>query len=360
MRTLSRRAWLAVGTSVFVLCSFRALLPFEVERRVVAALARNERYAGSFDDVDVSLLRLSYTIVNLRLVKRNGQVPVPFVTAPRVEYSVDRAALLRGRIAGTIAIASPSLNLVDGPTPEVRQGPTGVDWRLTMRKLFPTRVNRIDVDDGTIHFRNFHSEPEVDVYLDDVTIAVSNLSLAGAASNAGTVRLVGHAVTMKTGSLEADVELHRDTPRPTFVAAASIRNARIAEWNSFLRAYLGLDAEGGTAQVEIALRARDGEIEGHVTPRLTDVDMLSFPEELATQSALRSLRESLIDAFTAVVRDGDGNVIEVRIPVSGTVRSPEYDDWASLRELARHAFLRALTPADGAERPLSDSSSDSD
>lgn len=342
MWPVSRRAWLAIGISVAALCSIRALLPVVVERRVVAALARNERYAGSFDDVDVSVLRLAYSIEGLRLVKRNGRVPVPFVIAPRVEYALDRTALLRWKIAGAIAISSPSLNLVDGPTAEVRQGPTGVDWRLTMRELFPTNVNRIDIRDGTIHFRNFHTDPEVDVYLDDVDLAVSNLALKGGSAASGAVGLHGTGVPMKSGAIDGDFTLYRNTREPSFDCTLAIRGAQIAEWNSLLRAYVGLDVESGSARVDVALRARDGELQGHVTPSLVELVVLDFAKELADQSALTTVGESLVDFGAMLVQDRKRHVIETRVPISGTVRSPARDDWASVRSIAWDAFVDAL------------------
>ena len=349
MWPLSRRAWLAVGSSVAVLCSIRALLPYVVERRVVAALARNERYAGGFDDVDVSVLRLSYSIENLRLVKRNGQVPVPFVIAPRVEYAVDKMALLRGRISGAIAISSPSLNLVDGPTPEARQGPAGVDWRVTMRKLFPTRVNRIDVRDGTIHFRNFHTKPEVDVYLGDVQLGVSNLASRKGAAGSGAVGLHGTGVPMNSGSIEGDFTLYRNTREPSFDCTLAIRGAQLAEWNSLLSAYAGLDVESGSARVDATLRARDGALVGHVTPSVAELVVFDFSKELGEQSVLTSVGESLIDLGAVLLRDRKRHVIEARIPISGTIRSPVRDDWASVRSLLQDAFINALRPGGKSE-----------
>ncbi len=344
MWPLSRRTWFAVGISLAVLCSIRALLPGVVELRVVAALARNERYAGSFDDIDVSVLRLAYSIENLRLVRRSGQIPVPFVIAPQIEYAFDRSALLRGRIAGAIAISSPSLYLVDGPTPELRQGPTGVDWRITMRELFPTSVNRIDIHDGTIHFRNFHTQPEVDVYLDQVEIGVSNLGLGRQAATRGAVKLHGRAVPMESGSIETDFTLYRNTRQPSFEGTVSIKGARLAEWNSFLRAYIGLDAEAGSARIEVELRSRDGQLNGFVKPTLSDVELLDFPEEVVSQSPLTSLFESLVDGVAALLRDPKRHEIETVIPISGTIRSPVHDDWASVIVLVRNAFIGALAP----------------
>jgi hypothetical protein len=342
MRPSSRRAWLAAALFVVVLCSIRALLPVVVERRVVAALARNERYAGSFDDVDVSVLRLAYSIEGLRLVKRNGQVPVPFVVAPLVDYSFDGMALLRGRISGEIAITSPSLNIVDGPSPEVRQGPMGVDWRITMRKLFPTNMNRISVHDGTIHFRNFHTKPEVDVYIDDIELEAANVALRSPTPNTGAVRLHGRGVPMQSGSIKADVTLFRNTPAPSFDASLSIHGAQISEWNALLRAYLGLDVERGTARVDATLHARDGQLRGEVTPSLAELEVFDFARELASQSVLTSVGESLIDVGAFLLRDQSRHVIEVRIPLSGTIRNPKHDNWASVRSLAREALVEAL------------------
>lgn len=341
MRPLSWRAWAALGGAVAALCSIRALLPIVVERRVVAALARNERYAGSFDDVDVSVLPPAYTIENLRLVKRNGLIPVPFVTAARVRYALDWTALLRGHASGAITLASPSVNLVDGPTPALRQGPTGVDWRVTLRKLFPTSVNRIDLHDGTIHFRNFHTQPQVDVYLDDVEIRVSNLSSGGPVKS-GTIELAGRGVPMKTGVIEAKFKLIPDTRRPSFDAKLLIEGMRLAEWNSLLRRYAGLDVEGGSSGLDAALESRDGEVNGYVNASVSDLDALHFPEELALQSVSESLRGAVATTVAALLEGPNQRGVAFHVPISGTVDSPQGDYWAGVGSLLQNSFFEAL------------------
>jgi len=337
----SRRVWLAVASSVAALCTIRALLPVAVERRVVAALATNERYAGSFDHVDVSVLRLSYTIENLRLVKRNGLIPVPFVIAPRVEYALDWPTLLRAHIAGTIAFSSPSVNLVDGPTPELRQGPSGVDWRVTLRQLFPTSVNRIDISDGTLHFRNFHTKPAVDVYLDRIELRASNVPSRGPVQR-GTIELRGRGVPMKTGTIEAEFQLLPNTRRPSFDCKILIEGARMLEWNSLLRAYAGLDVERGGAGLDAALESHDGQVKGYANASVSDLDALHFPEELAVQSVSESLRGTLITAVATLLEGPNQHVVAFHIPISGTVESPEGSYWAGVPLLLRDAFFDAL------------------
>ncbi len=342
MSRASWRAWLALGACVAALCSIRALLHHAVEQRVVAALARNERYAGSYRDVDISVLRLSYSIEGLELVRRTGRIPVPFVTAERVDYALDATQLVRGRVRGSIAISRPVLNLVDGPTPALRQGPTGVDWRIVMRRLFPTNLNRIEIRDGALHFRNFHTEPEVDVRLDRLQIEATNLAWRGAAARGVAFHLRGSGAAMESGSIDGEVSLYRDTREPSFDCRLRIAGARLPEWNSLLQAYLGIDVESGSARVDVDLRARDGALQGSVTPAIADLRALDLPGELLRQSALDSVAESLIDLAVFLLRDPERHVIETRIPVSGTIRDPRRDDWESARQLVHQAFVAGL------------------
>ncbi len=341
MRPASWRTWIALCSSFAALCTIRAYLPVVVEHRVAAALAKNERYAGSFDDVDVSVLRLSYTIENLRLVKRNGRVPVPFVIAPRVVYALDGGALLRGRLRGTIAFSSPSVNLVDGPTPEDRQGPTGVDWRITLRRLFPTSVNRIDISDGTLHFRNFHTKPAVDVYLDHIELGASNVPSQGPVTH-GTIDLHARGVPMKTGTVEAWFQLMPNTRRPSFDGKLLVEHVHLAEWNSLLRAYAGLDVEGGTSGLDSALESRDGRIDGYVNASVSEMDALKFPHELSVQSIAESLRGTLLTAVLEVLEGPNEHAAMFHVPISGTVDRPQSDYWTGVQSLLENAFFDAL------------------
>ena len=350
MGPLSRRSWFAVGIAFALLCGIRALLPIFVESRVVAALARNERYAGSFDDVDVSVVRMAYSIENLRLVKRDGRVPLPFVIAERVEYALDRMALLQGHVAGRIEVSSPELNLVDGPTPELRQGPLGVDWRVTLRKLFPTSVNRIDIREGAIHFRNFQTKPEVDVYLDRLEIHASNVRLRPGAAKSRVVQIRGSGVTMASGSIAADFRLISNTVRPSFDCSVSIEGVQLPQWNAFLRAYAGLEVERGSARIDAEIRSRDGRLHGYVKPFVSDLRALRFRGEASGSSPLSPVSESLIDVVADVLTDPDRHSIAARIPISGTLQSPQQDYWASVRSMVVNAFVESLEPGLEGER----------
>ena len=55
-------------------------------------------YHGEVRDVDVHLYRGAYVIHDLKIVKKTGKVPDPFVTIPTADLSIQWSALFHGRI----------------------------------------------------------------------------------------------------------------------------------------------------------------------------------------------------------------------------------------------------------------------
>src|SRR5262249_41420522 len=132
---------------------------------------------GTVGSVDVALYRGAYRIHDVEIHKRGGRVPVPFVKAPLIDASVEWVALFDGRFVGELVLDQPQLNFVAGPTEaEQQSGAAGKgEWRRLVEGLFPAKLNRIEVRGGGIHFRNFRSEPPVDVELRDVDLVAGNL-----------------------------------------------------------------------------------------------------------------------------------------------------------------------------------------
>ena len=73
---------------VAVMAVGRAVLPTVVRDYVNRTLDRNLLYEGRIGSVEIHLWRGAYSIRNLRLSQRTGQVPVPLLSAKRVEFSI--------------------------------------------------------------------------------------------------------------------------------------------------------------------------------------------------------------------------------------------------------------------------------
>src|SRR5262249_27588263 len=59
----------------------RAILPWGVRKYVNRTLDRNELYSGTIGQVQIHLWRGAYSIHDIKISKRTGNVPVPFFSA---------------------------------------------------------------------------------------------------------------------------------------------------------------------------------------------------------------------------------------------------------------------------------------
>ncbi len=65
---------------------------------------------------------------------------------------------------------------MDGPSEAQTQTGEEGNWRETVAKLFPLRINRLSIADGEVHFQNLHAKPKVDIYLNDFDLVACNLT----------------------------------------------------------------------------------------------------------------------------------------------------------------------------------------
>lgn len=63
-----------------------------------------------------------------------------------------------------------------GPFKNESQAVKNGHFTETIKKLFPMRINRFDARDGEAHFRNFQTDPKVNIYVNSVYIHAQNLT----------------------------------------------------------------------------------------------------------------------------------------------------------------------------------------
>jgi hypothetical protein len=336
--------WLAV-VAVLLLAA-RIALPYALQRYVNRVLDENPAYTGSVGDIDVNLWRGAYEIEALDLRKRSGEVAVPLFSAAKTDLSVEWRALFEGALVGEVAFEQAELNFVQGPSEGSRQTGAEADWRDTVKRLFPLRINRLAVHDGTIHYRDFHSDPKVDVYVNDVEAVVTNLTNSRDISSSlvATAELRGVAMGDGPVRLRASFDPYAEPDRPTFDFDGELRGLDLRRLNPFLRAYAGLDVQAGRLELFTELNAEDGRFEGYVKPLVEDLDVLRVEEEAKEQGVLATIWEAIAGASAELLENQPEDRQAARVPISGTATSPQTGFWATLASTLRNAFVEALAP----------------
>jgi hypothetical protein len=305
-------------------------------------LDRNPTYEGHIGDVDVALIRGAYQIEDVAILKRGKSAPVPFFDAELVDLSIQWRALFDGALVGEIWLKRPELNIVGGPA---KQTGAGVDWRDTVEDLFPVKINRVEARDGSIHYRAYHTDPKVDVYIHHMDLVAENLTNSRDLSADRVAQVTVLGVPMNAGRLRSRISLDPFADVPDFDFDGEVTGADLTQWNDFLRAYAGFDVQTGGVSVYAELEAKQGRFNGYIKPFLQNVDVLRYEEEKEEQSFFASVWEGIVGTTAEIFENQKEDRVATRIPVSGTAKNPEIGFWPTLGNVLKNAFIEAFRPS---------------
>jgi hypothetical protein len=349
-KTKKRRRSLfrALGTIllffVVLLVIARLAAPTFVRWYVNSTIDRDPRYDGKIGDVNIHLWRGAYSIEDIRLIKTTGNVPVPLFAAKHVDLAIEWNALLHGKLVGKIAIEKPELNFVDSDTEGEDQTGAGGPWLGMIRDLFPFKINSASVSDGTVHFRAFHSDPPVDVYLGDVQASLENLTNINDDTAPLISTIKAHALAMDSGKLDYAMKFDPTSYHPSFEMAVKLVGLDVKRTNALARAYGSFDFEGGWFDLVMEMKAHEGALEGYVQPLFRNVKIFSIKDDIPEDNVFQAFWEALVGATTKLLENQRRDQFGTSIPVRGDLTNPKTDVLATIGNVLRNAFIRAYLP----------------
>jgi len=295
--------------------------------------------------VDLHIWRGAYSINDLRIEKRTGKVPVPLLKAPRTDLSVSWNALLHGAVVAKVVFHAPELNFVDAPSKGGGQSGQGVDWRAQLEELFPVRLDEVQVRNGRVHFRNFGSDPPVDLEATKVDAVVRNLSNARKASErAASFELAARILGDAPLTAKADFD-----PLGTlrdFTFAIKVSNVELRKANDFLQAYAKVDVEKGSGDFVMELTAKKGVLDGYAKPLFHDVQIFSWKHDIEEQhdNPLRAAWEALAGGLQNLFKNHSEDQFATRVEIHGTMGSRDISTWDAIVGILHNAFVEAFRP----------------
>jgi hypothetical protein len=334
-----RKVQVALGI-IAVLLGVRIALPFVVERYVNKTLDELDGYSGRIEDVDLNLWRGAYEIEGVQIVKTGGRVPAPFFSANQIDISVEWSALFDGSIVAEIELNAPQLNFVQGPTEKQKQVEPGSNWTEVVKDLAPFSINRFAIVGGEVHYRDFHSNPKVDIYVQNLNSVAKNLTNSEDLSGSLVASFEGRAVAMGSGTLRFDGKVDPYAKSPTFELNVKLDRLQLPQLNDYLRAYANVDAERGTFSLDAEFAASKGRFRGYVKPFIDDLQVLRWNQE--EESLPNKLWQGLVDVAGEILEDQKRDRIATKVPFQGRLEDPEADVWATIGGLLRNGFIEAL------------------
>lgn len=329
---------------VIVLIAVRLVLPFVVLHYANKTLASMDGYYGKIRDIDISLYRGAYQIVDIYIDKidSNEIQHVPFFESKLIDLSIEWNALFHGSFVGEMEFISPKLVFTKDKADleDVKKDTT--DFRILLDDFMPLKINRFAIIQGNIHYMDEASKPKVNLALKNVHLVAQNLTNA-----IDEKQMLPSDVTATAdayeGTLKITMKLNPLADKATFDLNAELKNTNLVLLNDFLKAYGHFDVHKGSLGLYTEMAASKGKFIGYVKPIIKDLDVTG-PED-SKDSFFNKAWETLVGAAGLIFRNQKEKQVATKIPMEGTFENPDTKTFDAVLEVLKNAFIQALIPS---------------
>jgi hypothetical protein len=337
----SRGTLITLGIIAVLLIAVRLALPSVLRSAINSRLEKIPDYTGHVARVDVSLFRGAYTLHELVIRKREGNVQEPYFTADKIDLSLAWRDLFHGQIVGDVALDRPMLTLIAGPSSEDTQIAADSRWQDAIKDIFPIDITWLKITGGQVRYINHTTKPEVDLRLAHVRALATGLrNRVDQSSGEFPSTIVLEGETIGGGTLKISAQLEPLAIDPHFLAKLQLERVSLPALNEFLRAYGGVDVSKGWFDVYVEAVARNGHYEGYIKPFFDQVDFSQPKGE--TRNFKQVVWTWFVSTFATVFKNHPRDEVATKIPFSGEFRNIDLHTWETIKNLLRHAFVHPL------------------
>ena len=336
-----KKRYIVIISIALTLVIIRLLLPGILLNRINQTLEENEDYDAHVEDIDLSLLRGAYIIKGIEISKKDSaETPLEQLNLVNIDLALEWKALFRGRLAGHLIFNQPQIVFSAGDPDSLVKDTTR--FKTMVEQLMPLKVNRFEINNGSIHYIDNHSRPKVDISLEQINVVASNLSNVYDSVNELPSTLSASAIVYE-GNLYVDMKLNALAGHPTFDLDAELKNTNLVLLNDFFKAYGNFTVNQGVISLFSEMAASNGRFEGYVKPIIKDLDVLG-PED-RDENFFQKVWESVVGAAGSVLKNQKEDQVATKIPIEGTFENPETRLLYAVGEVLRNAFIQALMPS---------------
>ncbi|MBA6099518.1 DUF748 domain-containing protein [Pseudomonas juntendi] len=357
MKARYRWPLISLASLVALLVALHLALPYLVRDYLNDKLADMGDYRGHVADVELAWWRGAYRINGLRIVKTSGKVPVPLLDAPVIDLSVSWHSLIYDKaVVAKVIFEQPELNFVDGGNKQASQTGQGTDWRQQLEKLLPITLDEVHIDNGTLTFRNFNSNPPVNLKATRLDATISNLTNVRDKQGRRDASFEGTALIAGNAKVESRATFDPFSDFDDFEFRLRATGIELRNLNDFASAYGKFDFSAGHGDVVIEAQAENGRLNGYIKPLLRDVDVFDWQQDVENKDKgfFRSVWEALVGASETVLKNQPKNQFATRVELSGSVHKQNISAFEAFLQILRNGFIQAFNARYEQPAPKSD------
>jgi hypothetical protein len=298
--------------------------------------------SGDFQRVHVTVFPPGYEIWRIKLIEEPaGDERHPLFYAERVGISVDWRALLHRRLAARARLDEPKLTISKrAEAPKEKQAAAIPDVEAALRKVIPARVQRIEVRDGEVLYRDLTAPRHPQIWLHALELSAENLATREDLAGGRPATVNGSAKLGKSGDVTLFVSANPFAKQLAFAGEMSLKGWKVEELFDLIQPKTKLQTPEGTLDVFAEFRARGGEITGGVKPVLKNVRVRPTEDDFGNK-----LKAWVADKGLRVFSDRvpDRNAVVTVVPIKGKLTDPDVQLWPTILGVIRNAFVEGIS-----------------
>jgi uncharacterized protein DUF748 len=331
--TLLRVGLALLGAIALALVIIALALPSWARNKTREALDGLDGARGDFQDVEVTLFPLRYTVTRLKVTQDDAVLKQPFFYAERLEVTLRASSLLRGVLAGSVQ-ADRVKFVLEQPKP-------GGDGRMPpLSKLLPMKavVERLQLHASEVLYVWVREKGRPSLWFHGIEATLENLGSRPGLTE-GPMELVAVGTIGGKGAARVTVTARPHAERLTFHATANLDGFDPAQMNAYLSATKDVTVTPGVFATRMRLRSEAGRLRGVVDPQLRDSGLQGSGD---LGSALKALFGKVAMTMTGPTEGtGPGGAIAV----TDDLTDPKLQLAPVLEKVVENGFILGLQEA---------------
>lgn len=301
-------------------------------------------YIGHVDAIHFTFFRGAYQVEGFYLDKLDSahRKATPFVQVGTIDLSLEWSALFHGKLVGKLFFDKPVVSFTRDKVEPAQVVKDTTTFRQLLDIGMPLDVDRVEIDNGSVHYKDMNTTPLVDISINNIHVLAENLQNVVDPIQLLPSTILADAEVYK-GHIRLDIQLNLLARFPTFYLQAQCKNLDLPGLNSFFKAYGKFTIDRGDFSVYTEVAAKDGDFKGYVKPLIKDLKVLGPDNK--DENWLTRLWEGIIDAVAWVLKNKPVDQLATKIPLEGKFNDPKPNILYSIFALLRNGFIQALNPA---------------
>ncbi len=270
--------WLVAGVTILCATAFRLWLPNFIKNQLAERFDRVDNYTITFDGIDISTFRGAYTIEKITVVENDSKAPVPFFTADAIRFTTPWASLIDGKFFSSMDIYHAELNFVRGPSAETSQLGVETEILRLLKKLSPYPIDKFNVAESKISFRDYHQTPKVELIMHNVEIAGSNLRNTNGDESLLPGLIVGGG-NIANGSVSFRVRINALQDEPLLEMQTDLADINLAYFSDFFKADHDVNVNKGLLSMKAKSFTKDNKVVTEITNTIENLQVNRWTQD---------------------------------------------------------------------------------